>query len=611
MGIDLGTTNSGVAYIDDAGKCISIPLGQDRFTFPSTITIDKKGKWLVGAHQAGLQPMSALHFAFLTKRVLGRQSNDGKLRSDLEGLPFELSTTGDVYINGQNLAGKCSRGVRLTDIVAKLLGWKSQGDTRAIHEYIGSLLPEDNEQAGNGEAGTLADELCQRIGDPLSEEWESILNEFLITEPLFEAGGELLHPEELTALILMEAKRVAEAHLGKRIQKCVIAIPAYFTDSQRQATRDAARIAGLEIVRLVNEPSAAAIAYAEQGELQDGLLLVGDIGGGTFDASLLRFENQKINRYVVKATGGDNSLGGVDFTNVLQGLVYEKTGLNKDDPEVARKVLAAAEDAKRRLAQGEGEVEVEVCGHEPTVTVDEFREKCAPIFERITGVLNDTLKERREFIQQQAAHSEGEDVEKPCGNVLLFGGATSTPGYQEIVRNATEGTVLPLQDVSLLVQQGSAYVGADRALLTQVTGRGLGIRTTDGGMEVIVHRNEPLPAESTKIFRNAGDFAEEVKIVLFEGENKFAKDNIRLGEFFIGIPPRPKGKVSIPVTIHVTIDGCIEVTAYVADGGGQESLKVARRPKFDDDELDRLKKINLARFETRYSKKRPREDDGC
>jgi hypothetical protein len=183
---------------------------------------------------------------FLTKRVLGRESNDGKLRSDLEGLPFELYTTGELYYDGQSFVDKGPPDVRMKDIIDMVA---SETDEIALGDYIHNLL-EDPEPA---------DQLLDAICSIAPKERERLLNEFFITEPLFEAGGELLYPQELAALILMEAKRVAEDHLKKRIKKCVIAIPAYFTHSQRQTTRDAARIAGLEVVRLVNEPSAAAI----------------------------------------------------------------------------------------------------------------------------------------------------------------------------------------------------------------------------------------------------------------------------------------------------------------------------------------------------------------
>ncbi|KAB5515641.1 heat shock protein 70 family, partial [Coniochaeta sp. 2T2.1] len=528
VGIDLGTTNSGVAYVDEAGKCISIPLSQDKCVFPSTITVDKRSKWTVGAHQPGQQPKSA-RIAFLTKRVLGRKSNDGRLRSDLEGLPFELYTTGDLYIDGESLVDK--------------------------------------------------------------------------------GPDELVYPEELAGLTLMEAKRVAEEHLNKRIKKCVIAIPAYFTHDQRQATRDAARIAGLEIVRLVNEPSAAAIAYAHKSPLRDGMYLVCDIGGGTFDVSLLRLENQSTKAFVVKATGGDNCLGGEDFTRVLMDLLYEKTGFSKDDSDAARKARAAAEQFKQRLSRDD-EVEGDVADVEVTVTKAEFLEKSAPVFERIKKVIVGTLRERRKFIREQEARAEGKNVEKVFECVLPVGGASFTPGYLDAVRAAAGGDVLPPQDVSLLVAQGAAYVAAGRAVLTDVTSRGLGIKLHDGSMELLIAKNAALPAPSpVKEFQPAEDFLEATKIELLQGENtERAEDNILLGEFDIGHPKRPSDEVRIMAQAIASVDESISVAAWLEDGGKKESLTVTAVPRFDDRELDRHRAKNLTRFNTRSSK-RPREGD--
>ncbi|MBM4390468.1 MAG: Hsp70 family protein [Deltaproteobacteria bacterium] len=410
--------------------------------------------------------------------------------------------------------------------------------------------------------------------------------------------GRLISAPEVSAHVLMHMKKIAEAALDEDVDKAVITVPAYFNDAQRQATRDAASIAGLECLRIINEPTAAALAYGfRQGKRQH--VAVYDLGGGTFDISVLRIDDDF---FEVVATAGDTFLGGDDFDYAAADQFLDKfcrqTGLNLADNRTVRmKLREAAERAKIALSTAD-EVQVQVPAlhrgpdgkqHDFTALVDRFTyaQWVMPLVQRTFDVCDDALK---------AASMTTRQVD----HVLLVGGMTRFP----LVRDAVQQFFGKSPNASLnpdeVVAVGAAIqahaltnVGeAASSVLLDVTPQSLGVRTVGGFVEVVIPRNTAIPTDSSKVFHTALDSQTEVRIAVFQGESRMAADNELLGEFVLeGLTPRPRGQVKVRVTFEIDNDGIVHVRALDDSLGIENSIRIEAKSGLAPEE------IKAARFD--------------
>jgi molecular chaperone DnaK (HSP70) len=403
-----------------------------------------------------------------------------------------------------------------------------------------------------------------------------------ISEPIFITDSEeYVRPEEISALVLRRCKQLAQQKLRTEVDTAVIAVPAYYTDLQCQATRDAAAIAGLNVLRLVDGPSAAAIGYSYQCEdIEPGYYLVADLGGGTFDMSILlieRGQNEEGHTYVVVATAGDNRLGGEDFTNALVSHVTPH--FPADVSKIALK--KACETAKKEMLSSGQSADISVNGDEVEVTPSEFLKLAESIFDRIKKVARDVL---------QKLHSER------LKSVILVGGASFTYGFKSAIAEVVgDVKFADVPNNTTLVALGATHVGQNRCTLTDVVTRNTGIAVKDGSMTCILERNQPLPIEGSEMFTTTKDNQTEVHFGLYQGENERFRDNIYVCNLTItGLRPAPAGAVDIEATIQMTEEGDMKLSA-VAEGA-EGSLQVHRRKKFTEGEIAQMKATASKRF---------------
>ncbi len=412
--------------------------------------------------------------------------------------------------------------------------------------------------------------------------------------------GKAYTPQELSAMILAKLRRDAENFLGQEVTDAVITVPAYFDDSQRQATKDAGRIAGLNVLRIINEPTSAALAYGlDNGAAQK--VMVYDLGGGTFDISIIEIGDDVIE---VLATSGDNHLGGDDFdeciANHLLQVFQQQTGVNlQRDAMAAQRVRQAAEQAKKELssatstqvnlpfiAQGSGgPLHMDI-----TLTRAEFDRLTAHLVERTTGPVHSALNDAG------IAASE-------LSSVLLVGGSTRIPAVQEHVRALTgkepsssinpdecvaTGAAIQGETLSSSSSSSSGIVQANSLLLLDVTPLSLSIETVGGVATRLVERNTTLPVHYSQIFSTAAPFQTSVEIKVLQGERPMAADNKAIGTFRLkGIKRAPAGVPKIEVTFDIDTNGILTVSAKDLDTGREQSIVIDDSDRMSDEEIER------------------------
>jgi molecular chaperone DnaK len=405
--------------------------------------------------------------------------------------------------------------------------------------------------------------------------------------------GKEYTPQQISAFILQKIKRDAEAFLGEKIEKAVITVPAYFNDNQRQATKDAGEIAGLEVVRIINEPTAAALAYGLNKADKNLKIMVFDLGAGTLDVTILEFGGGV---FEVKATSGDTQLGGADMDEVLTKYLIEEfkkqTGIDiSNDRMAVQRVREAAEKAKIELSTLlTTDINIPFLASDATgpkhltmtLTRAKLEELVRPIVERCRGPMMQALAD---------AKMRPEDIDK----IILVGGPTRMPIVREFVKQVMgkepERGIDPMEAVAI----GAAIQGAIIAgeitdiVLVDVTPLSLGVETLGGIFTKIIERNTPIPCRRSQIFTTATDFQTTVTIHVLQGERPMAADNISLGMFHLtGIPPAPRGVPQIEVTFDIDVNGILHVTAKDLATGKEVKTTITSAMRLSKEEKERL-----------------------
>lgn len=507
IGIDLGTTNSAVAYMV-AGKPEVIANAEGNRTTPSVVAVNKKGERLVGQVAQRQRVTNAKNTIYGVKRLIGRKFNDKEVQKDIDIMPFS--------------------------IVKK----------------------------GNGVAVTM--------------------------------GDKDYTPEEVSAMILGKLKADAEKHLGEEVTEAVITVPAYFDDAQRQATKDAGKIAGLEVKRIINEPTAAALAYGlEKGKEEK--IAVFDLGGGTFDVSILELGDGV---FEVKSTNGDTHLGGEDFDNRIVDHFLEEfkkqEGIDlKKDNAALQRLKDEAEKAKKELSTTT-EYEVNL----PFLTADADGPKHFE-YKLTRAKLEDMVKELidRLAIPVEKALKDAKLSASDINEVVLVGGMTRMPAVVEKVKSIFGKD--PMQGVNPdeVVAVGAAIQGGVLAgdvkdvLLLDVTPLSLGIETMGGVTTKLIERNTTVPTSKSETFSTAADNQPQVEIHVLQGEREFANDNKSLGKFILdGIAPAPRGVPQIEVTFNIDANGILHVTAKDKGTGKEQSITIQNSGNMSKEDIEKAQK---------------------
>ena len=504
IGIDLGTTNSCMAVMDN-GEYKIIPNAEGNRTTPSIVAFTKNGERLVGQtakRQAVTNPKNTI---FSIKRLMGRKFSE--VGRERELVPYEIA------------------------------------------------------EAPNGDAHV-------KVGD------------------------KLYSPPEISAMILQKLKADAEAYLGEKITQAVITVPAYFNDSQRQATKDAGKIAGLEVLRIINEPTAAALAYGLDKKT-DETIAVYDLGGGTFDISTLEIGDGV---FEVKATNGDTHLGGDDFDQTiityLAGEFQKENGVDlRKDAQALQRLKEAAEKAKCELSSSmssdinlpfitmnqDGPVHMNI-----NLTRAQLERLCDPLLERTKQPCANCMRDAEVSTSQ-------------IKEVILVGGMTRMPKVQETAREIFGKEPHKGVNPDEVVAAGAAIQGGvlggevNDVLLLDVTPLSLGIETMGGIMTRLIERNTTIPTKKSEIFSTASDNQPAVDVRVLQGEREFARDNKSLGLFKLdGIAPAPRGVPQIEVTFDIDANGILHVTAKDLGTGKEQKITITASSGLSEDEIEKM-----------------------
>ena len=433
-----------------------------------------------------------------------------------------------------------------------------------------------------------------------------------------EIDGKKYTAQEISARVLMKLKADAEAYLGEPVTEAVITVPAYFNDAQRQATKDAGQIAGLKVERIVNEPTAAALAYGLEKGKEDELILVFDLGGGTFDVSLLEVgkDDDGFSTIQVRATSGDNNLGGDDWdqriVNWLIDQVKAKTGADLSKDAVAlQRLKEAAEQAKKELSSATStniSLQYLSMTADGPIHLDESLTRAK--FEELTSDLLERTKKPFRDVMAEAGVTVSE-----IDHVVLVGGSTRMPAVTEVVKELTGGRepnkgVNPDEVVAVGAALQAGVIQGDRkdVLLIDVTPLSLGIETKGGVMTKLIDRNTAIPTKASEIFSTAEDGQPSVLIQVYQGEREFARDNKLLGTFELsGIAPAPRGVPQIEVTFDIDANGIVHVSAKDRGTGKEQSVTITGGSSLPKEDIDRM--VREAEEHAAEDKKRREEAD--
>lgn len=507
IGIDLGTTNSAMAYMV-AGKPEVIANAEGNRTTPSVVAIGKNGQRLVGQVAQRQRVTNPKNTIYGVKRLIGRKFSDEEVQRDLDLMPYEIVKSGD------------SVKVKMGD-----------------KEYS---------------------------------------------------------PEEVSAMILGKLKADAEAFLGEKVTEAVITVPAYFNDAQRQATKDAGKIAGLEVKRIINEPTAAALAYGLDKK-KDEKIAVFDLGGGTFDVSILELGDGV---FEVKSTHGDTHLGGEDFDNRIVNhfldVFKQENGVDlKGDKAAMQRLKDEAEKAKKELSSTT-EIEVNL----PFITATsegplhfEYKLTRAKLEELVSDLIEKTAVPCEQALKD-AGLSAGEIDE-----IVLVGGMTRMPAVVEKVKKIFGKDPLKGVNPDEVVAIGAAVQGGvlqgdvKDVLLLDVTPLSLGIETMGGVSTKLIERNTTVPTSKSETFSTAADNQPQVEIHVLQGEREMAADNKSLGKFILdGIAPAPRGVPQIEVTFNIDANGILNVTAKDKGTGKEQSITIQESGNLSKEDIEKAQK---------------------
>jgi len=507
IGIDLGTTNSAMAYMI-AGKPEVIANAEGNRTTPSVVAINKGGERLVGQVAQRQRVTNATNTIYGVKRLIGRKFDSQEVQKDLDLMPYEIVRAGD--------------GVKVT----------------------------------------MADKQYS--------------------------------PEEVSAMILSKLKADAEAFLGESVTEAVITVPAYFDDSQRQATKDAGKIAGLEVKRIINEPTAAALAYGLDKKKEEKIAVF-DLGGGTFDVSILELGDGV---FEVKSTNGDTHLGGEDFDNRIMNYFVDEFkkehGVDlKGDNAALQRLKDEAEKAKKELSTTT-ETEINL----PFLTADadgpkHFETKLTRAkLEELVADLVDKTAEPCEKALKDAGLSAS-DIDE----IVLVGGMTRMPAVVEKVKKIFGKDPLKGVNPDEVVAVGAAIQGGVLAgdvkdvLLLDVTPLSLGIETMGGVTTKLIDRNTTIPTSKSETFSTASDNQPQVEIHVLQGEREMSSDNKSLGKFVLdGIAPAPRGVPQIEVTFNLDANGILHVTAKDKGTGKEQSITISGSGNLSKDDIEKAQR---------------------
>jgi molecular chaperone DnaK len=503
---------------------------------------------------------------------------------------IDLGTTNSViaaWQGGEPIVIPNAEGARTTPSVVAF--------TESGERLVGQLA---RRQSIMNPKGTIysAKRFIGRRFDEISEEAKAVSFDVVEGEggaARFEVRGKQYAPEEISAQVLRKLADDASKFLGERVKEAVITVPAYFNDAQRNATKDAGRIAGLEVLRIINEPTAAALAYGLDKKGHE-TVLVFDLGGGTFDVSLLDVGDGVVE---VRATAGDSHLGGDDFDRRLVDYLADEFQRENNidlrkDPQALQRLFEAAEKAKVELSSV-AQTQVNL----PFITADangpkhltmtimrsKFEDLTADLVERTMGPVKQAMGD---------AKVTANDIDE----VILVGGSTRIPAVQALVRRLTGGkdpnmSVNPDEVVALgaAIQAGVLKGEVSDVLLLDVTPLSLGVETAGGLMTKIIEHNTTIPARRSEVFTTAADNQPAVDVVVLQGERGLAKDNRVLGRFKLeNIRPAPRGEPQIEVTFDIDANGILHVTARDKDTGAEQGITISEQSNLDKSEVERM-----------------------